>query len=120
MADSYLLMPDEWKKSTLEANIEDGFIVEVSSGGPPKTAIDDYWDGDIPWLTPKEITGGDEIYVGFTERNMTHFGLSNSSAKLFQPGTVMLSKRAPVGAVAVNTREMCTTKGFLILSAVKI
>lgn len=116
MADSYLLMPENWIKATLEPNIKEGLIIEVSSGATPKTAIDEYWDGDIPWLTPKEITGSEGIYVGFTERNITQLGLKNSSTKLFRSGTVMLSKRAPVGAVAVNTRDMCTNQGFLNFS----
>ncbi len=91
-----------------------GLITQVGTGSTPGTTIDEFWDGDIPWLTPKEITGDFKgLYVSTTERNITQLGLDNSSAKLMPPGTVMLSKRAPVGAVAVNTVPMATNQGFL-------
>jgi hypothetical protein len=65
-------------------------------------------------VTPKEITQDIRgLYVSSTERSITRAGLTNSSAKLMPPGTVMLSKRAPVGAVAVNTTAMATNQGFL-------
>jgi type I restriction enzyme S subunit len=89
-------------------------ISHVGTGSTPVTTVEDYWDGDIPWLTPKEITGDFKgLYVSATERNITQAGLDNSSAKLMPAGTVMLSKRAPVGAVAVNTVPMATNQGFL-------
>jgi type I restriction enzyme S subunit len=89
-------------------------IEKVESGGTPSTTVEEYWDGDIPWLTPKEITGfTDNLFVSRTERMISEKGLSDSAAKLLPPGTVMLSKRAPVGAVAVNAVPMSTNQGFL-------
>jgi restriction endonuclease S subunit len=106
--------PSDWYTGTLEPDKSTGLISHVGTGSTPGTTIDKYWDGDIPWLTPKEITGGFQgLYVSTTERNITQLGLENSSAKLMPPGTVMLSKRAPVGAVAVNTVPMATNQGFL-------
>jgi type I restriction enzyme S subunit len=76
--------------------------------------MDEYWDGEIPWLTPKEITGlAEGLFVSRTERSITQLGLDSSAAKLMPAGTVMLSKRAPVGAVAVNAVPMATNQGFL-------
>lgn len=51
--------------------------------------------------------------VTTTERKVTEKGLRNSSAKIFPPGTVMLTKRAPVGAVVINAVPMATNQGFL-------
>jgi restriction endonuclease S subunit len=113
MADPYLLSKNDWLHGTLEPCREKGLIIYVESGGTPKTGEDSYWEGDIPWLTPKEITDMDGIFVGSTERNITASGLKNSAAKILKPGTVMLSKRAPVGPVAVNTVPMSTNQGFL-------
>lgn len=114
MARSLLKHPKNWTVVTLEANREKGFIVQVDSGGTPSTARDEYWDGDVPWLTPKEITDyKGQIYVSRTERCITQEGLGNSGAKLFPPNTVMLTKRAPVGAVAINVVPMATNQGFL-------
>ena len=114
MASPFLIHPSSWHVTTLEPNRRDGYIVGVDSGGTPKTAIDEYWDGNVPWLTPKEITRANgALYVSSTERSITQAGLSSSAAKLMPSGTVMLTKRAPVGAVAVAAVPMCTNQGFL-------
>jgi type I restriction enzyme S subunit len=114
MAEPYLKCPPHWQRATLEPDPRGEIIIRVESGGTPSTSKEDFWDGDIPWLTPKEITQFiDGIYVSRTERRITKRGLSNSAAKLMPAGTVMLSKRAPVGAVAVNAVPMCTNQGFL-------
>ena len=114
MAEAFLDHPAGWKVISLEPKKGSGYIERVESGGTPSTTIDEYWDGDIPWLTPKEITRGNgALYVSTTERNITDLGVSSSAAKLMPIGTVMLSKRAPVGAVAITTVPMCTNQGFL-------
>lgn len=114
MAEPYLLCPQHWHRATLEADPTAGLIERVDSGGTPSTTREEFWDGDIPWLTPKEITRpGRGLYVTQTERNITSVGISGSAAKVMPVGTVMLSKRAPVGAVAVNAIPMSTNQGFL-------
>ena len=114
MAEPYLTCPRSWQKTTLEPDPKGELIVRVESGGTPSTSVEEYWDGDVPWLTPKEITGFSEgLFVSRTERSITQLGLSRSAAKLMPAGTVVLSKRAPVGAVAVNAVPMATNQGFL-------
>src|SRR6266566_7551254 len=114
MAEPFLRCPRSWRHATLQPDGETGIIDSVESGGTPSTTVDEYWDGDIAWLTPKEITGfSDQLFVSQTERTITQLGLQNSAAKLMPPGTVMLSKRAPIGAVAVNAVPMATNQGFL-------
>lgn len=114
MAEPYLQCPIDWHRATLEPDPQADVILRVDSGGTPSTTVDEYWDGDIPWLTPKEITGfADGLFVSRTERSITQLGLEKSAAKLMPAGTVMLSKRAPVGAVAVNAVPMATNQGFL-------
>lgn len=114
MTRSYLPYPKNWSVSTLEPNSDDNVIISVSSGGTPSTTVEKYWGGDIPWLTPKEICQGQtEIFISKTERFLTQKGIENSGAKIQPPGTVMLTKRAPVGAVVVNTVPMATNQGFL-------
>lgn len=114
MAEPFLDHPEGWVVTTLEPNSKLGYIERVDSGGTPSTGVDEYWDGDIPWLTPKEITRRNSaLYVSSTERNITKLGVQGSAAKIMPVGTVMLSKRAPVGAVAISTVPMCTNQGFL-------
>jgi restriction endonuclease S subunit len=114
MADPFLCCPKDWVRISLEAAPKTGYIEKVASGGTPSTTNEDYWDGEIPWLTPKEITNNQaSLFVSKTERNITREATANSGAKLFPPNTVMLTKRAPVGAVAINTVPMATNQGFL-------
>jgi len=114
MAEAFLDHPTGWKVITLEPKSGSGYIERVESGGTPSTSVDESWDGDVPWLTPKEITRSNgALYVSSTERNITDLGVQSSAAKLMPVGTVMLSKRAPVGAVAISTVPMCTNQGFL-------
>lgn len=114
MAEPYLFCPPSWLKATLAPDMSRGVIAKVESGGTPSTTNEEYWDGTISWLTPKEITSFSEnVFVSRTERMITDKGLKESAAKLLPPGTVMLSKRAPVGAVAVNAIPMATNQGFL-------
>ena len=114
MTQPYLPHPKDWNVSTLEPKKNSNVIIKVTSGGTPSTKIEDYWDGDIPWLTPKEITQDKTgTFISKTERFLTQKGLNKSGAKLMQEGTVMLTKRAPVGAVVVNVVPMATNQGFL-------
>jgi hypothetical protein len=114
MAEPFLECPKDWLHGTLEPDPKGPLIRRADSGGTPSTTRDDYWDGDIPWLTPKEVTGmTDGLFVSRTERTITKVGLENSAAKLLPAGTVMLTKRAPVGAVVVNAVPMTTNQGFL-------
>ena len=114
MAEPFLQCPKEWMRGTLEPDLQGQLIRRADTGGTPSTVREDYWDGDIPWLTPKEVTGlTDGIFISRTARTITRAGLENSSARLLPPQTVMLTKRAPVGAVAVNAVPMATNQGFL-------
>ena len=114
MAEAYLSCPQAWTRGTLAPDARSGFVLRAETGATPSTTKPAFWDGDIPWLTPKEVTDLEgSIYVSKTERSITPVGLAGSSAKLMAPGTVMLTKRAPVGAVVVNTVPMATNQGFL-------
>lgn len=117
MAEPYLRCPHVWRRATLAPDPGSDLVVGVETGSTPSTKRPEYWDGDIPWLTPKEVTDLEgSIFVSRTARSITKEGLASSAAKLMAPGTVMLTKRAPVGAVVVNTVPMATNQGFLNFS----
>jgi type I restriction enzyme S subunit len=114
MAEPYLNHPTDWRTGTLDPSPDGEFIVGVKTGSTPRTSQPEFWGGDNPWLTPKEITGGTwPTYVTTTDRTLSESGLASSSARLLPPDTVMLSKRAPVGLVAINKVPMATNQGFL-------
>ena len=96
----------EWKEYKL------GEIADVIGGGTPNTSNPNYWEGGIPWLTPKDLTGYSRIYISKGERNITKEGLDNSSTKLLPKGTVLMSSRAPIGYVAIASNQICTNQGF--------
>ncbi len=114
MAEPLLECPKDWLRGTLEPDPRGQLVRRADTGGTPRTTREDFWDGHIPWLTPKEVTAmADGLFVSQTERTITKAGLENSAAKLLPAGTVMLTKRAPVGAVVVNAVPMTTNQGFL-------
>lgn len=87
-------------------------IGEIVSGGTPNTKIEEYWNGNIPWITPKDLSGFTDRYIYSGERNITELGLENSSAKLLPRNTVLFSSRAPIGYVALAGDNLATNQGF--------
>lgn len=87
-------------------------IAEVVSGATPRTKIKEYWNGDILWVTPKDLGKLKSTEISDTERKITKAGHESCSAKLLPVGSVLLSSRAPIGHLAINTKPMCTNQGF--------
>ena len=90
---------DEWK----EYKISD--IADVIGGGTPKTSVDEYWNGDIPWLSVVDFNTGRK-YVSKTEKTITNLGLERSSTKLLQVHDIIISARGTVGALAMLDKPM--------------
>ena len=88
-----------------------GEICEVVGGGTPKTTNGKYWNGDLCWVTPKDLGKLSGFEIVNTERKISEEGLKNSSAKLLPVGSVILSSRAPIGYVFINGVEMATNQG---------
>lgn len=88
-----------------------GEIAEIVNGGTPDTKIKEFWDGGNLWITPKDMGKLESIYVGDTERKITDKGLKNSSAKLLPINSVILSSRAPIGHLAINTKPISSNQG---------
>ena len=88
-----------------------GDICEIVSGSTPKTGIDEYWDGDIKWITPAEL---DETSYIITDsvRKITELAVKKTGLLPLQKGTVILSSRAPIGKVAIAGCEMYCNQGF--------
>ena len=94
-----------WEDKTL------GELCEVINGGTPKTGVPEYWDGEYRWITPAEMGKRLSPYVDDTDRKITDSGLRNSSAQLLPPHSVILSSRAPIGHLVINTEPMATNQG---------
>ena len=99
-------MADEWQELTISD------VADVVGGGTPSTSDESNFNGEIPWITPKDLSGYSYRYITCGERNITEKGLQNSSARLLPKGAVLLTTRAPVGYVVIATRPMATNQGF--------
>ena len=100
------LEPKEgWKRKQI------GDLCEIYNGGTPSTSITSYWDGGIQWITPKDMGKSKEMYVAQCERTITKEGVEHSSAKVLPVRSVIVSSRAPIGYVAINSVPMATNQG---------
>lgn len=86
-------------------------VCEIINGGTPDTTIRKYWDGGNLWITPKDMGQLDGIYVSDTLRKISDEGLNNSSAKLLPVNSIILSSRAPIGHLAINSKPLATNQG---------
>ena len=88
-----------------------GEICEIVSGSTPKTSIEEYWDGEVKWITPAELD--DESYIiNDSVRKITELAVKKTGLSPFPEGTVILSSRAPIGKVAIAGCEMYCNQGF--------
>ena len=99
-------MAGEWREYKI------GDIADIVGGSTPSTADADNFDGDIPWLTPKDLSERYYRYVYRGKRNLSRKGLASCSARLLPPGTVLLTSRAPIGYVAIAKNPIATNQGF--------
>lgn len=88
-------------------------LANIRSGGTPSTSVDRFWDGEIPWCTPTDITQlNGRKYLSQTSRTITADGLANSSAELVPANSVVMTSRATIGECAINSVPVTTNQGF--------
>lgn len=100
------LIPKHWN------TIATKYLFRIESGATPKSENPEYFDGDIPWITPADYKT-EEVFVFGGRRNISELGLKSCSTTLIPKGSLIFSKRAPIGAVAINAEELCTNQGCL-------
>lgn len=101
-------VPDDWRLSTC------GKELEFIGGGTPRKSERSYWeDGTVDWFTPTDLTKSRPRYPRGSSLQITEQGLAGSSAKLFPPGTVMMTSRATLGVLAISTGPAATNQGFI-------
>jgi type I restriction enzyme, S subunit len=94
-----------WRRKTL------GELCDVVNGGTPKTGVSKYWSGENLWVTPAEMGKRATPYIDNTERKLSDLGLRYSSARMCPPYSIILSTRAPIGYLVINTEPMSTNQG---------
>lgn len=91
---------EEWKTITLYD------AIELVGGGTPKTSVDEYWNGDIKWLSGGDIAANHKSIVNVSEKTITQEGLDNSSAKLLPKFSTVISARGTVGKYCLLSEPM--------------
>lgn len=86
-------------------------VTGVFSGATPKTSVAEYWNGDVVWLTPKDLGALEGIEVSESNRRITQQGFESCSAHVIPSNSVVMSSRAPIGHLAINTIPVCTNQG---------
>jgi type I restriction enzyme, S subunit len=99
-------LPQDWR------TVQIAQLGKVISGGTPSREVPAYWGGDIPWLTPGELTSLKSKNIKQTNESITEQGLNGSGANLLPAGSLLITTRATLGARAINTVPMATNQGF--------
>lgn len=90
-----------------------GEVIETLGGGTPSSKNEEYWDGDVIWYSPTDLTSSNAMFIENSSKKITQLGLQKSSAKMFPAYSVMMTSRATVGVVSINTAPACTNQGFI-------
>ena len=99
-----VLNPKGWEKKKL------GEVYTIISGTTPDTNEQKYWNGTNLWVTPAELNN--EIYINTTARKITDEAIKAKSLKVIPKFSVLLSSRAPIGKLAINTADLYCNQGF--------
>lgn len=85
---------------------------QIIGGGTPSTDIKEYWEnGTISWITPADMGENKTKYITSTQRKISELGLSQSSATLMPPNSIVMSSRAPIGYLGISKISLCTNQG---------
>ena len=100
------MIPEEWEVERLDR------VAIVVSGGTPSTENYDFWNGDILWASPTDITKTPERIIYKTEKKISKLGLEKSSARILPEGTLLMTSRATLGEIKIANSEITTNQGF--------
>ena len=99
-------LPDGWEVVRL------GEVAEVVGGSTPSRSRKEFWEGDVPWVVPSELTNLKGRYLTATKEAITDAGLQSAGLTLIPSGSVLLTTRATIGVTAINAIPVATNQGF--------
>lgn len=100
---------DSWILSSI------GEVFDIKGGATPSTKESLFWNGNINWTSPRDLSGAKSIYLLSTERQITELGLSKISSGLLPNNTLLMSSRAPVGYLAITDIELAINQGYIAI-----
>ena len=99
-------IPEGWEIRKIKNNFM------IYAGATPKSEKAEYWDGGLPWITPADFKTTDK-YVSYGRKSLTALGYDSCGSTLVPAGSIIFSKRAPVGSVVIAKNTLCTNQGCL-------
>lgn len=98
-------VPSHWGIAPLKR------LFRIVGGSTPHSDREEFWDGDIVWVTPADLSGLFNLYVSDSARRITSAGLASCGTSLVPKGSIVLSTRAPIGSLAIAATTLCTNQG---------
>lgn len=98
-----------WSETTI------GEVFTLNGGSTPSTKNDDFWDGDISWTSPRDLSGSESIFLMSTERKITSLGLKRISSGLLPVRTLLMSSRAPIGYLSITDIPVAINQGYIAI-----
>lgn len=100
---------EDWPETTI------GEVFTLNGGSTPSTKNDDFWDGDISWTSPRDLSGSESIFLMSTERKITSLGLKRISSGLLPVRTLLMSSRAPIGYLSITDIPVAINQGYIAI-----
>ncbi|MBV5302320.1 MAG: restriction endonuclease subunit S, partial [Methylococcales bacterium] len=98
-------VPEHWDAIALKRKFR------IVGGSTPKSDQEVFWDGEIIWVTPSDLSKLPSLFIGDSQRKITLSGLTSCGTTLVPENSIILSTRAPIGSLAIATTELCTNQG---------
>lgn len=115
---SSALLGVQYRRATkAESLLTLGEVAQVFGGSTPSTKVEEYWDGDIQWATPTDITALNGPWISTTARTITDAGLKSMSSGIHPENSILMTSRATIGAIALAARPIATNQGFIVVEA---
>jgi len=98
-------VPEHWEVKPIK------FEYRIVNGATPKSTVQEYWDGDIVWITPTDLSNRTTYHISQSNRTITFEGLNSCGTTLIPTGSVVITTRAPIGNLAIANTILCTNQG---------
>ena len=100
-----------------DLNVQLRHVFSVVSGATPDSGNQEYWDGDILWITPEDLGNKNSYYIADTRRKITPAGYKSSGVTVVPSHSIVLSKRAPIGHLALLQNPAGSNQGCFLLTS---
>lgn len=106
-------VPDHWDLKPIR------YLFAIVGGSTPASGVPDYWDGEVPWVTPEDLGQLEGDTLTATRRQLTRAGYLSCGTMMVPSGSLIMSTRAPIGHIAIAGVDLCTNQGCKALVSVR-